>query len=316
MSRSQRSTQDATRHEIHDRSALAPALFAKFQALIYQEAGIWLSTHKQALLTGRLARRLRFLGVSSMQEYYQLVTQTDQLHERAVMIDCITTNETHFFREVRHFDFLSQHVFPSWHQEATAGQRTTHIRVWSAGCSSGEEPYSLAMLLLKHFPIEKGWNLEVLATDISTRILEKAREAVYPIEKMKDIPQEYLRAYMLKGRGEHKGIMKVSPELHRVVRFARVNLHADFYPIQGFFDLVFCRNVLIYFDQKSKEKVINGIVRHLSPSGLLFVGHSEHLAGISPSLRTVAPTVHARMPASEELPEQGCARSAVSGSAL
>jgi chemotaxis protein methyltransferase CheR len=239
MSRSHRSTQDATRHEINDRSSLAPALFAKFQALIYEEAGIWLSTHKQALLTGRLARRLRFLGLSNMQEYYQLVTQTDQLHERAVMIDCITTNETHFFREVRHFDFLSQHVFPRWHQEAAAGQRSTHIRVWSAGCSSGEEPYSLAMLLLKHFPIEKGWNLEVLATDISTRILEKAREAVYPIEKMKDIPEEYLRAYMLKGRGEHKGVMKVSPELHRIVRFARVNLHADVYPLQGFFDLIF-----------------------------------------------------------------------------
>jgi len=305
MFRSHRTTQDVTRHEIHDRSSLAPALFAKFQELIYKEAGIWLAPHKHALLTGRLARRLRFLGLSSMQEYYQLVTQPDQLHERAVMIDCITTNETHFFREVRHFDFLSEHVFPTWHQKAAAGERATHIRVWSAGCSSGEEPYSLAMLLLKHFPIEKGWNLEVLATDISTRVLEKAREAVYPIEKMKDIPEEYLRAYMLKGRGEHKGVMKASPELHRVVRFARVNLHADFYPLQGFFDLVFCRNVLIYFDQKSKEKVINGILRHLSPSGLLFVGHSEHLAGISPSLKTVAPTVHALMPEGAELPTPG-----------
>jgi chemotaxis protein methyltransferase CheR len=251
-----------------------------------------------------------------MQEYYQLVTQPDQLHERALMIDCITTNETHFFREPRHFDFLSQHVFPRWHQEAAMGQRTTHLRVWSAGCSSGEEPYSLAMLLLKNFPAEKGWDLEVLATDISTRILEKAREAVYPIEKSKDIPEEHLRAYMLKGRGEHQGVMKVSPELHRVVRFARVNLHADSYPLQGFFDLIFCRNVLIYFDQKSKEKVINGIVRHLSTSGLLFVGHSEHLAGISPRLRTVAPTVHALIPASEELPTQGQTQGVASGPAF
>jgi chemotaxis protein methyltransferase CheR len=172
------------------------------------------------------------------------------------------------------------------------------------------------MLLLKHFPLEKGWDLEVLATDISTRILEKAREAVYPIEKSKDIPEEHLRAYMLKGRGEHKGVMKVSPELHRVVRFARVNLHADSYPLQGFFDLIFCRNVLIYFDQKSKEKVINGIVRHLSTSGLLFVGHSEHLAGISPRLRTVAPTVHALIPASEELPTQGQTPGVASGPAF
>jgi chemotaxis protein methyltransferase CheR len=297
MPKSQRSSDAqaaaSRQRAIHDRTSLAPALFSKFQHLIYRESGIWLAAHKHALLTGRLARRLRLLGLSSMQEYYQLLIQPDQLHERAVMIDCITTNETHFFREPRHFDFLLQHVFSRWRQEAAAGQRTPHIRVWSAGCSTGEEPYSLAMLLLKHFPAEQGWNCEVLATDISTRVLEKARAAVFPIEKSKDIPPELLRAYMLKGRGEHKAVMKVSPELHRVVRFARVNLHADSYPILDSFDLIFCRNVLIYFDQESKEKVISGILRHLSPSGLLVVGHSEHLGGISPSLKTIAPTIHA-----------------------
>jgi chemotaxis protein methyltransferase CheR len=279
-------------HEMTDRSTLPPGLFSKFQKLIYQEAGIWLATHKHALLTGRLARRLRLLGLSNMQEYYQLVTQHDQQHERAIMIDCITTNETHFFREPRHFDFLEREVFPKWRQEAAGGMRPTRLRVWSAGCSSGEEPYSLAMLLLKYFSELKGWELEVLATDISTRMLEKARAAIYPIEKSKDIPAEYLRAYMLKGKGDHKAVMKVSPELHRVVRFARVNLHADSYPVLGSFDLIFCRNVLIYFDQESKMKVIGGILRHLSPSGLLFVGHSEHLGAIAPNLRIVAPTVH------------------------
>src|SRR6266567_807080 len=279
--------------EMNDRSTLSSGLFSKFQQLIYREAGIWLSTHKHALLTGRLARRLRLLGLNNMQQYYQLVIQPDQQHERAVMIDCITTNETHFFREPRHFDYLERQVFPKWQQEAAAGERPMQLRIWSAGCSTGEEPYSLAMLLLKHFPEGKGWDLEVLATDISTRVLEKARAAIYPIEKSKQIPAEHLRAYMLKGRGENKGVMKVSPELHRVVRFARVNLHADSYPILGSFDLIFCRNVLIYFDQESKVKVIGGILRYLSPSGLLFVGHSEHLGGIAPSLKTVAPTIHA-----------------------
>jgi chemotaxis protein methyltransferase CheR len=239
-----------------------------------------------------------------MQEYYQLVTQPDQQHERAVMIDCITTNETHFFREPRHFDYLERQVFPKWLQEAAAGERAMRLRVWSAGCSSGEEPYSLAMLLLKNFPESNGWDIEVLGTDISTRVLEKARAATYPIEKSKDIPAGYLRAYMLKGRGDHKAMMKVSPELHRVVRFARVNLHADSYPILGSFDLVFCRNVLIYFDQESKIKVIGGILRHLSSSGLLFVGHSEHLGGIAPSLKTVAPTIHALASSSTMLPAQ------------
>lgn len=277
---------------LQDRVSVPPALFAKFQQLIYQEAGIWLADHKQALLTGRLARRLRLLGLSSMQEYFHLLMQPDQQHERAVMIDCITTNETQFFREPRHFDFLERQAFPHWHQEATLG-RPKHLRVWSAGCSSGEEPYSLAMLLLKSFPQEKGWDIEVLATDISTCVLEKARAGTYPIEKAKDIPQEYLRTYMLKGRGEHKDVMKVGPDLHRVVRFARVNLHADSYPVMGFFDLIFCRNVLIYFDQKSKEKVIGGILQHLSPTGLLFVGHSEHLGSMVPELKTVAPTIHA-----------------------
>jgi len=296
-----------------DRSTLAPGLFSKYQQLIYQEAGIWLATHKHALLTGRLARRLRLLGLSNMQEYYQLVTQPDQQHERAVMIDCITTNHTHFFREPRHFDYLEREVFPKWQQEAAAGQRLMRLRIWSAGCSSGEEPYSLAMLLLKYFPEGKGWDLEVLGTDISTRVLEKARAAMYPIEKSKEIPAEHLRAYMLKGRGDDKAVMKVSPELHRVVRFARVNLHADSYPILGAFDLIFCRNVLIYFDQDSKIKVIGGILRHLSPSGLLFVGHSEHLGGIAPNLKTVAPTIHAVASSSDALPGQTRAAAAAAG---
>ena len=293
--------------------SVSPKDFLLFQAMIYRDSGIWLSEAKAALLTGRLSKHLRALGLRNFAEYYQRV-DTDE-EERRTMLDAITTNETHFFREPQHFDLLSQYVFPRWHQEAATGQRPTRLRVWSAGCSSGEEPYSLAMLMLKSFPVER-WDLEVLATDISTRVLEKAREAVYPIEKKKDIPQEYLRAYMLKGRGDDKGFMKASPELHRVVRFAQVNLHADSYPLQGFFDLIFCRNVLIYFDQKSKKKVISGIVRHLSPSGLLFVGHSENLGGISTNLKTVAPTVYALTPSSEERSTRDRVRGAVSGRAF
>ena len=233
--------------ELQRQHSLPPSLFRKFQQLIYQEAGIWLGEHKQALLTGRLARRLRLLGLDSMQEYFQLLTQPDQQHERAVMIDCITTNETHFFREPRHFEFLVQEVFPRWHSEVIASHRPKHLRVWSAGCSTGEEPYSLAMLLLKSFPEEAGWTVEVLATDISTRVLEKARAGLYAIEKAKDIPAEYLRAYMLKGKGEQSKLMKVGPEAHRVVRFARINLHADSYPVPlastGFMSLTTLRRM-------------------------------------------------------------------------
>lgn len=273
--------------------SLSPGLFTRFQRLIYGESGIWLGEHKQALLTGRLARRLRLLGLEDMKEYLHLVTQPDQQHERAVMIDCITTNQTHFFREPRHFDFLAQQIFPQWYSAAVLGERSKTLRVWSAACSSGEEPYSLAMLLLKHFPADEGWDIEVLATDICTRVLEKARAALYPIEKAKEIPTEFLRSYMLKGRGEQREFMKISPEVHRIVRFARTNLHSDSYPVFGAFDLIFCRNVLIYFDQHSKRKVIAGILGHLAPAGLLFVGHSEHLGTTVPGLKSVAPTVYA-----------------------
>ena len=295
----QRSDRGSRVPRIRDRSgatddlSLTPALFTKYQTLIYQESGIWLGSHKHALLTGRLARRLRLLGLNNMKEYFRLVSQPDQQHERALMIDCITTNETHFFREPRHFDFLTQQVFPRWKREVAAGERLSRLTVWSAGCSSGEEPYSLAMLLLKHFPPDQGWFVEILATDISTRVLEKARAAIFPMEKAKEIPREFLRAYMLKGTGEQTGFMRASPELQRMVRFARLNLSADSYPIDGAFDLIFCRNVLIYFDQESKRKVINGLLQHLASSGLLFVGHSEHLGGISPGLKSVASTVYA-----------------------
>ena len=313
MRRGQRNAELQNARFLKTHDSLRPVLFSKFQRLIYNESGIWLGEHKQALLTGRLARRLRLLGLGNMEEYLHLVTQPDQQHERAVMIDCITTNQTHFFREPRHFDFLAQQIFPQWHAATIFGERTKSLRVWSAACSSGEEAYSLAMLLMKHFPPEQGWDIEVLATDICTRVLEKARAALYPIDKANEIPPAFLRNYMLKGRGEQREFMKVSPEVHRIVRFARANLHADSYPVVGFFDLIFCRNVLIYFDQHSKEKVIAGILRHLARAGLLFVGHSEHLGSTVPGLKAIAPTIYALAPASAHTPDPGSTTAAAFG---
>jgi chemotaxis protein methyltransferase CheR len=272
-------------------SSMTPELFLKFQALIYKEAGIWLGAHKSTLLQGRLARRLRLLGLASMFEYYRLVIQPDQQHERAMMIDCITTNETHFFREPKHFEFLVQRVFPWWKKQVAEQQRSKRIRIWSAGCSTGEEPYSLAMLLLKYFSLE--WDMEVLATDISTRVLEKARAAIFPIDKSKEIPKEFLHSYMLKGTAEQEGFMKACPVVQKLVRFSRVNLLAETCPFTGPFDLVFCRNVLIYFDQDSKRRAVENMARHLAADGLLFVGHSENLNRMSAKLKNVAPTIYA-----------------------
>jgi len=272
---------------------VSAALFAKFQQLIYRETGIWLSESKTALLCGRLARRLRALQLSTLSEYYQVVLQPDQHNERMLMIDAITTNETRFFREPKHFEYLANTVFPRWRKLVGQGLRSKRIRIWSAGCSSGEEPYSLAMLLAKHFPETEGWEPSVLATDISNRMLATASEGIYPIGSRLDIPNILLQEFMLRGFAEHEGKMKVAREIRQMVEFKRLNLDAEPYPVSETFDAIFCRNVLIYFDVASKSRVVEKLMRHLSPQGLLFIGHAENLHSLTRSMRSVAPTVYA-----------------------
>ncbi|MBI5068923.1 MAG: protein-glutamate O-methyltransferase CheR [Deltaproteobacteria bacterium] len=268
--------------------------FARFQALVHREAGIWLSPAKKALLCGRLARRVRELGLGTLGSYAEVVER--DLAERVHMLDCITTNETHFFREPRHFEILDQHLFPAWRAEGEAGRRPRRVRLWSAACSTGEEPYSLAMALLRAFPPGSGWELEVLATDLSTRVLERARQATWPIAKQSEIPLADLRAFMLRGTGSQEGRMKAGPELRELVRFSRLNLNDAIYPVAGSFDAIFCRNVLIYFDAPTKAAVVERLRGHLSPGGYLFLGHAESLGGRGTGLVPVFPTVYARAP--------------------
>ncbi|HEX5751312.1 MAG TPA: protein-glutamate O-methyltransferase [Archangium sp.] len=275
--------------------------FRLFQELVYREAGIFLAPVKKALLAARLSSRLRALGLESFAAYFHYVVTPGHEDERVRMLDCICTNETHFFREPAHFDFLTRRVFPEWKEQAVRGRRTRSIRVWSAACSTGEEPYSLAMVLLTNFPPGSGWDVEVLATDLSTRALERARAGLWPIEKSQEIPPEHLRAFMLKGVRSQEGRMQVGPLLRSVVRFERLNLHAEHYPGVGSFDLLFCRNVLIYFDPASKAGVLRRLMGHLSPQGYLFLGHSESLAGSPVQARCVQPAVYAPLPASPPL---------------
>jgi chemotaxis protein methyltransferase CheR len=274
--------------------SVAPALFCKFQSLIHQETGIWLGDSKMALLCGRLSRRLRALGISTMGEYYDRVTQPDQDDERVSMIDAITTNETRFFREPRHFEFLERRAIPRWRADAQQGLRPKTIRLWSAGCSSGEEPYSLAMLLARHLLGEQGWDATILATDISTRMLAHARAGIYSVTKSADIPEPLLKDYMLKGISNQDGRMKVMPEIQAVVEFRKLNLVQGPYPPEGHFDVIFCRNVLIYFDLQSKQKVVERLTRCLAGNGLLFVGQAENLSSVNSQLRSLAPAVCAR----------------------
>jgi chemotaxis protein methyltransferase CheR len=269
--------------------AISPKDFVRFQALIYRESGIWLSEAKTALLTGRLSKRLRALELGNFSEYYQCV-ETDE-EERRTMLDAITTNETHFFREPVHFQFLEQRVLPAWQASANEGRRTRAVRVWSAGCSTGQEAYSLAMLLTDRLPAVEGWSVEILATDISRRVLTIAEEGVWDNAKAREIPPHYLRSFMLKGLGENQGKIKAAPAI-RVVRLLRLNLSDEKYPAIGKFDLIFCRNVLIYFDAESRKRVVGQLLNHLVPDGYLFVGHAESLNTLCPSLRCVIPTVY------------------------
>lgn len=271
-----------------------PALFQKFQTLIYAETGIWLGSSKTALLCGRLFRRLRALEIASLEGYYDCVSRPDQHEERAQMIDAITTNETRFYREPRQFAFLEQKVFPRWHARAERGLSPRRLQIWSAGCSSGEEPYTAAMLLERNFPAKKGWDVRLLATDISNRVLERGRKGIYPIAKAAELPDDLLRGFMLRGIAERQGEMKVKIEIQQMVDFRKLNLDQQTELHEGPFDAIFCRNVLIYFDAASKSRVVANLVRHLITDGYLFVGHAENLTTVSSQLRSIEPTIYVK----------------------
>lgn len=264
--------------------------FTRLRDLVYREAGIYLTPAKSALLVGRLAKRLRLHGLKSFKQYYDLVANSPE--ERIHMLDAISTNETRFFREPQHFELLKSVVLPRWAQEAATARRSRRIRVLSAGCSTGQEPYSLAMLLLDRCPATAGWEIEIVATDLSTRVLDTARAGIWPISKADEIPAAYRKAFMLKGFGDQADKMKAGPEIRSVIQFSRMNLNEPAYPLTGKFDLIFCRNVLIYFDMRGREQVVRRLASFLSSGGYLFLGHAESLHGINDCLRTVVPTVY------------------------
>lgn len=267
--------------------------FADFQALIYREAGIHLSPVKKALLTGRLARRMRELHMQRFQDYYAHVTADRSGDELVILLDAITTNETHFFREPRQFEFLEGVACPYWRRQAGAGLRQRRLRVWSAACSTGEEPYSLSMSLLTQLPPEEGWRVDILASDLSTKALERARAGVWPLKRADTIPPDLLRRFMLRGTGMQEGKMKAGGEVRGPLAFERINLNDEAYPVQAGLDAVFCRNVLIYFDNASRSRVINRLLDLLAPDGLLFLGHAESLTGLNDRVRALAPAVYA-----------------------
>ena len=266
--------------------------FARFRDLIERETGIYLADSKKALLTARLLQRLRELGLSDFGAYYDRVVSTEPA-EAIRMLDRISTNETHFFREAHHFALLRERVLPRWAALAREGKRQRRVTAWSAGCSTGEEPYTLAMTLLDAMPPADGWHHSIFAGDLSTRALAHAEAAIYREERIAPVPLAQRRAHLLRGVGSQEGNVQIAPEVRSIVQFARHNLVVDA-PPAGAFDLIFCRNVLIYFRAETRAQVVARLASRLVPGGILFLGHAETLPSVQLPLRTVIPTVFER----------------------
>lgn len=267
--------------------------FAGFQRLIGEASGISLGAEKRQLLVGRIARTVRERGLRSYGEYLDIVRADETGVELMQLLNLVSTNETRFFREAPHYRYLAEVLCPEWTRAADGGLRDRRIRVWSAAASTGQEPYSVAMLLLDQLPAKNGWSIEVVASDISTRALDVGVRGEYDVAKATEIPPHLLRRFMLRGVGARMGSMSASAELRAVVRFCRANLHESTVVVPGAFDLVFCSNALIYFSQAGRAAVIERLVGKLTPRGRLFVGHAESLHEHRTLLRSVAPTVYA-----------------------
>jgi len=280
-----------TLRSANEPASLTEQEFTLFQRLILREAGIFLSEAKRALLVGRLIRRVRELELPTFGAYYSRIAGGDA-QELVRLLDAIATNETHFFREPKQFELLEDRVCGEWLVQAAAAQRARRVRVWSAACSTGEEPYSIAMVLLDR--LGEDWDLEIVASDLSTKVLDRAAQAVFPIGRADEIPEHYRRRFMLRGIGPEEGNCRAGKAVRAPVRFERINLNDDEYPVTGMFDAIFCRNVLIYFDSPSRMRVIERLTRRLVPGGYLFLGHAESAARTATDLRPVMPAVYQR----------------------
>jgi chemotaxis protein methyltransferase CheR len=237
------------------------------------------------MFTSRLQKRLSQLRLTSFQDYYDLVIGGHSDSELTTMLDYISTNQTEFFREPHHFTFLRERVLLELEVDKT-------VRIWSTACSSGEEPYTIAMTLSDAIASPSTWNCRILASDISTRMLAKAATGQYSHARINSLPSDLVRRHFLLGKGDHMDLVKIKPHIANMAVFRRINLMDDRYPIKSLLDVIFCRNVMIYFDRKTQAAVLAKLSRYLKPGGYLFIGHSESLHGISRELLYVAPTIY------------------------
>lgn len=264
--------------------------FLRFSRLVYEHAGINLHEGKRELLRARLAKRIRELGFRSFAQYYDHVVTDNTGDEIVYMLDCITTNLTRFFREEAHFQFLAEVVYPEFLEATRRGTHAPVLRVWSAACSTGEEPYSIAMHARTHLEEE----VSILATDLSTRALHKALKGIYTLGRLSEVPGHMVTRFFLRGHGPREGSVRLKPEIRACVHFERHNL-MDPPLLREAMDVVFCRNVLIYFDRATQKRVVQNVAEALVHGGYLFVGHAESLNGAVPSLRYVKPAIYRKL---------------------
>jgi chemotaxis protein methyltransferase CheR len=265
--------------------------FNRLSSYIFDQSGIKLPPVKKIMLQSRLQKRLRQLNITSFKEYADYVFSDEgQKNEIIHMLDVVSTNKTDFFREPVHFDFLNSNVLPEFYEK----NQTKNFKVWSAGCSSGEEPYTIAITLNDFKQKNNQFNYSIIGTDISTQILQKAALAVYKDDRIANIPLEMKRKYFLRSRDKVRRNVRVIRDLRSKVSYSRLNFMDDTYNVSENFDVIFCRNVLIYFNRETQEKVINKLCRNLKTDGYLFIGHSESIMGMDLPLIQIKPTIFKR----------------------
>lgn len=277
----------STIHNDFNTSKMSESDFRLLSEFIYKEYGIKMPPSKKILLESRLQKRLKANHIHTFKEYCDYVfsekgNETEIIH----MIDVVSTNKTDFFREPAHFEYMNEVLLPFF-----TAQNSNEIKIWSSACSSGEEAYTTAIVMSEYNQQHSAINFHILGTDISTAVLHKAKNAIYPEDRIKAIPNSILRKYFLKSKDLLKPTVRLVPEIRKKVAFGRLNLMADNYPIPESFDVIFCRNVLIYFDRITQEKVINKLCEKLKPNGIFFLGHSESILGMDVPLKNIKPTI-------------------------
>lgn len=281
--------------EIQQNLTMSMNDFNRLSQFIHSECGIKMPSSKKTMLEARLQKRLRNLQLGSFTDYCDYLFSKEGIENELVrMIDLVTTNKTDFFREPAHYDFLVNKILPELIRTSGAGV-SKRLSLWSAGCSTGEEPYTLSMVLSEYANQCDGFHFDILATDISTRVLEKARMGIYQDDRIDPIPDALRKRYLLRSKDRSKELVRIVPELRARVAFRRLNFMEEDFGMREQFDIIFCRNVIIYFDRPTQEKLLNRFYRYLVPGGFVFMGHSETLNGLDVPLTMVYPTIYRKL---------------------